>query len=50
MQVTRVPASLFGSWSLLQGMGGKDEGQEVVTLLADLSFLLQGLFFMKSLV
>lgn len=26
-------------------MGGKGEGQEVVTLLADLSSLLQGLFF-----
>lgn len=36
---------LFGSWSVLQEIGGKDEGQEVVTLLADLSSLLQGLFF-----
>lgn len=44
-----VPTGLFWSWNLLWGMGGKDEGLEVVTLSADLGSLLQGLFFLLSL-
>lgn len=43
-----VPTGLFGFWSLLQGAGGKDEGQEGVTLSADLRSLLQGLFFYEA--
>lgn len=45
-----VPNRLFGSWSLLQGRGGKGEGQEVATILSELRSLLQGSVFMKSLV